>query len=201
MTTLTKRQRELLDYLESYIERNGFAPTLEETGRHFGLSSLATVHKHLTNLESKGLIRRRPGLSRALEVLPQGRRSEAVDLPLLGEVAAGRPIEPVVDEERIAVPEELVRKPSSFALRVSGESMRDEGILDGDLVVVESRPTAESGELVVALVRGEATIKRFHREPHGRVRLQPANERMAPLLCDERDVEIRGVVVGLVRRY
>jgi repressor LexA len=201
VVTLTKRQKELLDYLQSYIERNGFAPTLDETGRHFGLTSLATVHKHLTNLEGKGVIRRRAGLSRALEVVPPTRRPQAVDLPLLGVAAAGRPIEAVLEGERICVPEALVRRPDTFVLKVSGDSMRDEGILDGDLVVVESRPSAESGETVVAVLQGEATIKRFHRESGGRVRLQPANERVAPILCDESVLEIRGVVVGLMRRY
>lgn len=201
MVTLTKRQKELLDYLQGYIERNGFAPTLDETGRHFGLTSLATVHKHLTNLEGKGVIRRRAGLSRALEVVPPNRRPQALELPLLGMAAAGRPIEAVLDDERVAVPEELVRRPDSFVLKVSGDSMKDEGILDGDLVVVESRATAESGETVVAVLDGEATIKRFHREAGGRIRLQPANDRVAPIVCDEAKVEVRGVVVGLMRRY
>jgi repressor LexA len=201
VVTLTKRQKELLDYLQSYIEQNGFAPTLDETGKHFGLTSLATVHKHLTNLEVKGVIRRRAGLSRALEVMPPNRRPQAVELPLLGVAAAGRPIEAVLEGEHVNVPEELVRRAESFALRVSGDSMKDEGILDGDLVVVESRATAESGETVVAVIEGAATIKRFHREPGGRVRLQPANELVAPIICDENAVEVRGVVVGLMRRY
>jgi repressor LexA len=199
--TLTKRQKELLDYLQSYIEQNGFAPTLDETGKHFGLTSLATVHKHLTNLEGKGVIRRRAGLSRALEVVPPSRRPQAVELPLLGVAAAGRPIEAVLEGERVCVPEELVRRSESFALRVSGDSMKDEGILDGDLVVVESRATAESGETVVAVIEGEATIKRFHREAGGRIRLQPANAQVAPIICDENSVEVRGIVVGLMRRY
>lgn len=201
MITLTKRQKELLDYLQGYIERNGFAPTLDETGKHFGLTSLATVHKHLTNLEGKGVIRRRAGLSRALEVVPPNKRPQALELPLLGRVAAGRPIEAVLEGERVAVPENLVRRENSFVLEVSGDSMQDDGILDGDLVVVESRTSAESGETVVAVIDGAATIKRFHREPGGRVRLQPANERVAPIVCDEAALEIRGIVVGLMRRY
>lgn len=200
IVTLTKRQKELLDYLEGYIRRYGFAPTLDETGKHFGLTSLATVHKHLTNLEDKGFIRRRSGMSRALEVVPQRQRAEAIELPLLGIAAAGRPIEAVLDE-KVSVPEELVRKPDSFVLKVSGDSMRDDGILDGDMVVVESRSVADSGETVVAVINGGATIKRFHRERGGRIRLQPANETMAPMICGEQDVEIRGVVVALLRRY
>jgi len=199
--TLTKRQKELLDFLDDYIQRHGFAPTLDETGKHFGLTSLATVHKHLTNLERKGLIRRRPGLSRALEVVPQSRRLEGVEIPILGMAAAGEPIEAVFDDEKILVPEDLLRHNDSFALRVAGDSMRDAGILDGDVVIVESRSTAESGETVVAVLDGAATIKRMHRENDGRIRLQPANSRFEPILCDEDQIEIRGVVVSLLRKY
>ena len=198
---LTKRQKELLDFLDSYIQDHGFAPTLDETGRHFGLTSLATVHKHLTNLERKGLIRRHAGLSRALEVVPRNQPLEGIELPLLGMAAAGTPIDAVLDNETITVPENLVRRPDSFALKVSGESMRDDGILDGDIVVVESRETAESGETVVAVLEGAATIKKMHRENGGRIRLQPANETMEPILCDEEQVQIRGVVVSLLRKY
>jgi repressor LexA len=201
MATLTKRQKELLDYLDRYIRRNGFAPTLDETGKHFGLTSLATVHKHLTNLESKGFIRRRTGLSRALEIVPQGRSVEAVELPLLGVAAAGQPIEALLHDEKVAVPQLLVRRQESYVLRVSGDSMRDAGILDGDLVVVDARNMAENGETVVAVIEGAATIKRLHREPEGRIRLQPANDTMPPMFYDEAAVEIRGVVVGLMRSY
>ncbi len=199
--TLTKRQKELLDFLDNYIQRHGFAPTLDETGKHFGLTSLATVHKHLTNLERKGLIRRRTGLSRALEVVPQSKRLEGVELPLLGMAAAGTPMEATLDNERIMVPESLVRKQESFALKVSGESMRDAGILDGDVVIVESRASADSGETVVAVLDGAATIKKMHREAGGRIRLQPANDAFEPILCDEDQLEIRGVVVSLLRKY
>ena len=120
MQPLTKRQREILDYLNDFIQQHGYAPSLEEVGKRFGLSSLATVHKHLTNLEDKGFIRRRSGMSRALEVVPQRQRAEALELPLLGIAAAGRPIEAVLDE-KVSVPEELVRKPDSFVLKVSGD--------------------------------------------------------------------------------
>jgi len=201
MVTLTRRQKELLDFLEAYIRRHGYAPTLEETGQEFGLHSLATVHKHLTNLETKGLIRRRAGHSRALEVVRRSRPTESVELPLLGMAAAGRPIEAMLENETVAVPAAMVRRPESFVLRVRGDSMRDEGVLDGDMVVVESRPTAESGETIVAVIDGEATVKKFHRERGGRIRLQPANEKYPPMILRERDVEIRGVVVGLLRRY
>ncbi len=191
----------MLDFLDNYIQQNGFAPTLEETGKHFGLTSLATVHKHLTNLERKGLIRRHTGRSRALEVVPQNRRLEGVDLPLLGMAAAGAPLEAVFDNETITVPEDLVRKPDSFALKVSGDSMRDAGILDGDVVIVEGRENADSGETVVAVLDGAATIKKLHREEGGRIRLQPANDSYEPILCAEGQVAVRGVVVSLLRKY
>lgn len=202
-TTLTRRQKELLDYLDDHIREHGFAPTLEETGRHFGLSSLATVHKHLTNLERKGLIRRSSGRSRALEVVPPvTTATETLDLPLLGMAAAGTPLEAVIDNETITVPQNLVRKRrNSFALRVSGSSMRDAGILDGDIVIVESRPSAESGETVVAVIDGAATIKKMHRENGGHIRLQPANDSFDPIFCREEELEIRGVVVSLMRSY
>ena len=199
--TMTRRQKELLDFLTNYIREYGYAPTLEEIGENFGLTSLATVHKHLSNLEGKGMIRRRPGQSRAVEIVPQQRHSESVELPLLGLAAAGKPIAAELHDEFVSVPEELVRKAESFVLQVAGESMRDDGILDGDLVVVESCALADNGQTVVAVLNGEATIKRFFREKGGRVRLQPANDQVPPILCHEGDLEIRGVIVGLMRRY
>src|SRR5690242_2359353 len=143
---LTKRQKELVDYLDAYIVKAGYAPTLEEIGQHFGLSSLATIHKHLTNLERKGMIRRKWNRSRALEVVPQQRRAAAVELPLVGRVAAGVPIEPVEQNDTIAVPEELIGRGETFVLRVKGTSMVQEGILDGDYVVVSARNTADNGD-------------------------------------------------------
>jgi repressor LexA len=198
---LTKRQKELVDYLDAYILKSGYAPTLEEIGQHFGLSSLATIHKHLTNLERKGMIRRKWNRSRALEVVPQQRRATAIELPLVGRVAAGVPIEPIEHSDTISVPEELVGRGDTFVLRVKGTSMVDEGILDGDFVVVQSRDQADNGDMVVALVRGEATVKRFYREKAGMIRLQPANEAMAPLMVRAGDVEIRGVVTAVMRKY
>jgi repressor LexA len=198
---LTKRQKELVDYLEGHIAEHGYAPTLEEIGAHFGLSSLATIHKHLTNLERKGLIRRKWNRSRALEVVPQQRRAAALELPLLGRVAAGAPIEAIEAPDTISVPEELVGRGETFVLQVKGTSMVKEGILDGDYIVVQSRAQAENGETVVALVRGDATVKRFYREKAGMVRLQPANDQMEPILARAADVEIRGVVVAVMRKY
>ena len=198
---LTKRQKELLDYLAEYIEQNGYAPTLEEIGRNFALGSLATVHKHLQNLERKGHIRRLPNRSRALEVTPRDGTRATVQVPLLGRVAAGNPLEPVEVPESVALPEELLGRGETFALRVQGDSMKDDGILDGDVVVIESRATVENGATVVALVRGEATLKRFFREQRGKVRLMPANERIPPIIAPAEDVEVRGEVVALLRRY
>jgi repressor LexA len=199
---LTRRQKEVRDYLEDFIATHGYAPTLEEIGAHFGLSSLATVHKHLSNLERKGLITRKWNLSRAIEIPPPAKTTRAVELPLLGRVAAGAPIEAVETDEALTIPEDFVRRPhNAFALRVQGESMVGEGILDGDFIVVEKRPAADNGETVVAVIDGEATVKRFYHERGGKVRLQPANPQMNPIMVKEKDVEIRGVVVAVLRRY
>lgn len=200
MMAKTKRQTEFLTYIRSYIEAHGYAPTLEEIGEHFELSSLATVHKHLANLEQKGLIRRKWNFSRAIEIVDDNLPLGVVDLPLLGYVAAGRPIEVVETNDRLRVPEEFVRRRESFVLRVKGDSMIDDGICDGDFIVVESRATADNGETVVALVNGEATVKRLHQERE-RIRLLPANERMQPILAHAADVEIRGVVTAVLRKY
>jgi len=196
---VTRRQKELLDYLRAYIDRHGYAPTLDEIGRHFALASLATVHKHLRNLENKGLVRRLARRSRALE-LTATVAARAVAVPLLGQVAAGAPIEPVETAETVALPEELLGRGQTFALRVRGDSMVDEGILDRDLIVVEAQPSAENGATVVALVRGEATVKKLYRE-RGRVRLMPANARLKPIVARGEDVQVRGRVIAVVRRY
>lgn len=198
---LTKRQKELYDYLDDYIARHGYAPTLEEIGARFHLSSLATVHKHLSNLERKKLIRRQWNFSRAIELLPQQTKKGAVDLPLLGYVAAGQPIEALENDDTFSVPESFVRRQNTFVLRVKGTSMIDDGIFDGDYVVVEERPTADAGETVVALINGEATVKRFYKEKGGKVRLMPANPSMQPIVARAQDVIIRGVVVAVMRKY
>jgi repressor LexA len=198
---LTKRQKELFDYVDGYLSQNGYAPTLEEIGARFNLNSLATVHKHLTNLEQKGLIRRTWNHSRAIELVPQTPTCAAVELPLLGRVAAGRPIEALETSDTLAVPEEFIRRQNTFVLRVVGSSMVEDGILDGDYIVVEERPAAENGETVVATLNGEATVKRFYRDRPGKIRLQPANETMQPIIAREKDVAIRGVVVAVLRKY
>ena len=202
MQPLTKRQREILDYLNEFIQQHGYAPSLEEIGRKFALSSLATVHKHLTNLQEKGFIRRAWNRSRSVELLPSRTAGRAVELPLLGYVAAGMPIEAVPGNESIAIPESLISgKRDTYVLRVRGDSMIDEQIRDGDWVIVEDRKTAENGETVVALLHGEeVTLKKFHRE-RGKVRLSPANPAYEPMVLPAKEVRIQGIVRGLLRRY
>ena len=198
---LTRRQREILDYLREFMEDRGYAPSLEEIGHRFGLSSLATVHKHLTNLQEKGFIKRIWNRSRSVELLPTRAGGRALELPLLGFVAAGAPIEAVVSSETVAVPEELVGRRETYALRVRGDSMIDEQIRDGDIVIVEERQAAQDGETVIALVDGsDVTLKKLYREG-GRVRLQPANANVAPIVVDASQVRVQGVVVGVMRKY
>lgn len=198
---LTKRQKELLDYLDRYIAECGYAPTLEEIGARFSLRSVATVHKHLTNLAHKGFIRRSANHSRGIEMVPQNKETAAVELPLLGRVAAGQPIEALENADHIAVPEQFIRRRNTFVLKVVGSSMVQDGILDGDYIVVEQRPTADNGETVVAVVDGEATVKRFYRDGPDRIRLQPANDAMQPIVVRAKNCELRGVVVAVLRKY
>ncbi len=201
MQPLTKRQREILDYLQEFIQQHGYAPSLEEIGRRFGLSSLATVHKHLTNLEEKGFIRRLWNRSRSVELLSAPTGQRAVELPMLGYVAAGLPIEAITGSETIAVPEDFVGRRDTYVLKVKGDSMIDEQIRDGDFVIVEDRKTAENGEMVIALIGGsDVTLKKLYRE-HGHVRLQPANPAMKPLIVDAALVQLQGVVIGVMRKY
>ena len=200
---LTRRQREILTYLADYIEDHQYAPSFEEIAAHFSFSSLATVHEHLTNLEQKGFIRRNHNESRAIELVPEPGQANATELPLLGEVAAGVPIEAVATPETIAVPDDLVpRRGPSYVLKVRGDSMIDEHICDGDYVVVHGRNTADNGETVIALVEGtSATVKRLYRERDGWVRLQPANDGIPAIRTHESNLLIQGVVVGVIRKY
>lgn len=201
---LTRRQREIYDYLAEFIERNGYAPSLEEIAERFGLSSVATVHEHLENLQAKGALQRDPHRSRAIELTgPRAAtRPSAVELPLLGRVAAGRPLEAISGDETIAVPESFLGRSETYVLRVSGDSMVEEHIADGDYVIVERRDTARDGERVVALIDGEhATLKTLYHEADGRIRLQPANDRMEPLVYDARRVRVQGVAIGVLRKY
>ena len=198
---LTRRQREIYDFVRSFVAEQGYSPSLEEIGAHFGLSSVATVHKHVAQLVEKGFLRKAWNRSRSLEPVEEGAGDEA-SLPLLGVVAAGAPIEPIEVAERIAVPRELAgRAERSFVLQVRGDSMIDEQIRDGDFVVVEQRAEPRDGDTVVAVIRGEeATLKKLQRRG-SRVRLVPANARMKPIEVPASEVEVRGVVRGLLRRY
>ena len=202
MQPLTKRQREILDYLNEFIQQHGYAPSLEEIGRRFSLSSLATVHKHLTNLQEKGFIRRAWNRSRSVELMPSRGAGRAVEVPLLGYVAAGMPIEAIPGTESIAIPEALVNgKRDTYVLRVRGDSMIDEQIRVGVWVVVEDRKSADNGEMVIALVGGQdVTLKKFYRD-NGKIRLQPANATMQPIFVDPDQVQVQGVVVGVMRKY
>jgi repressor LexA len=199
---LTRRQREVYDFIRVFRARHGYAPSLEEIGVQFGLSSVATVHKHVAALVTKGRLRKVDHRWRALEPVEEESAAAEVQLPLLGVVAAGEPIEALEVPETLAVPAELVRQPErTYVLRVRGDSMIDEQIRDGDYVIVESTPEAGDGETVVALIRGEeATLKKLHRRGR-RVHLVPANPSMKPLEFAARDVQIRGIVRGLLRRY
>ena len=199
---VTRRQKEMMDFLDDYIDRNGYAPTIEETADHFGLRSLATVHKHLTNLQKKGLIKRDWNRSRALELVPTTVKVQAVELPLLGRVAAGSPIEAITSSETIFVPEDMVGRQETYVLQVKGDSLIEEQIRDGDYVIVENRQSARDGEMVIALLDGEnATLKKLYREGGGRVRLQPANASLSPIYVDQDRLRVQGVVIGVLRKY
>lgn len=199
---LTKRQREILNYLTLYSEQNGYAPSFEEIAENFSYNSLATVHEHLSNLERKGFIKRSYNESRAIEILPSELVPKAIELPLLGAVAAGVPIEAIAHQETIAVPDTMVHKAGNhYVLRVRGNSMIDEQIRDGDFVIVEDRRSADNGEMVIALLNGaDVTLKKLYRE-NGRIRLQPANPAMQPIIAAPDQVQVQGVVVGVMRRY
>ncbi len=200
---LTKRQKEILDHIDGFIAERGYAPSFEEIAHHFGYSSLATVHEHLSNLERKGYIRKSYNESRSIELVKAEEGPSAVELPLLGAVAAGLPIEAVSQTEMLAVPPDMVRRGrDNYVLKVQGDSMIDEQIRNGDYIVVSQQDTAENGQMVVALVgRESATVKKLYREPGNRIRLQPANATMDPIVVDARDVLVQGVVVGVIRKY
>ncbi|HEV2176787.1 MAG TPA: transcriptional repressor LexA [Terriglobia bacterium] len=244
---LTRRQKQVLDFLEGFINHRGYSPSFEEIGRSLKLSSLATVHKHVENLERKGFIRRGYNRSRSIDVVAvpgevpfaqtarrsldrsgavyRGGRSassgrpsrtagvrpvaalgggalDALEFPLLGRIAAGQPVEAVANPETLSLGDFARGKSNIFVLRVKGDSMVDDHICDGDYILVEGTDTAENGEIVVALIEGtDATLKRFFRQPQGRVRLQPANAQMEPIVVAASDVKIQGKVIGVLRKY
>ena len=208
MKALTHRQKEVLDFIGEYTEANGFPPSVRDIARHFSLVSAAGVHKHIKSLVKKGYLSKHDFISRSLRVVRgDGSRprplGEMRELPLMGLVAAGQPIEAIEqNQETLAVPLSVAgRSANPFLLRIKGDSMTDDGILDGDYVIMEGRKEARNGETVVALVNGaEATLKRFFRE-NGRIRLQPANPNMSPLIYSAGDLQIQGIVVGVWRRF
>lgn len=199
---LTKRQKLVFDYISAFIKQKGYAPSIVEIGQKFGLSSPATIHKHLTNLESKGLIRRQRNLSRAIEIVePRSARAATAEVPLLGTIAAGAPIEAYPMEETISIPEDMLGRGRTYVLKVKGESMIEDQIRDGDYVIVDEANTANNGDTVVALVNNDcATMKRFYLE-NGSVRLQPANSAMEPIILPADQVTIQGIVIGLLRKF
>jgi len=198
MATLTKRQKQIYDYTESYINKKGLSPTLEEIKRHFRLSSLSTIHQHIGVLADKGFITKDDNSARGISLIEK--TAKLVKIPLLGTIAAGQPIEAIQEKETIAVPQSKLPQGGAFyALRVVGNSMIDENINDGDVVLVRQQETAENGQKVVALIDNhEATLKKFYRE-RGHIRLQPANKSMEPLIFrNGRDVSIQGIVLDVV---
>jgi repressor LexA len=198
---LTKRQKEIFDFIRECIARDGYAPSLEEIGAEFGLSSVATVHKHVQNLVEKGLLRKAWNRSRSIELVGAEQGGASVQIPLLGAVAAGAPIQAIATAGGIDVPQAMVGSKPAFALVVQGDSMIDDHILDGDVVVLEARKAPRNGETVVALIRrDECTLKRFYLDGP-EVRLVPANRRLAPMHFPAEDVEVQGVVIGLIRRF
>jgi repressor LexA len=207
MKYVTERQRDILSFIRDFQKERGVAPTHREICDHFGFSSYGTVYKHLSLLEKKGLIRRDWNQKRGVELVekpeaPKETREAAAarELPLFGYIAAGRPLDVDVSNETISVPEHLTTRGENYVLKVRGDSMVEDGILDGDLVIIARRERAENGEMVVANVNGEVTLKRMYREGE-RVRLQPANSMMGPIYAAARDVAVQGVVVGLMRRF
>jgi repressor LexA len=215
---LTKRQFRVLAFLDSFVRRNGYCPSYDEVRKALGLASLATVHKHMNTLQQKGYIRRDPNRSRSIEVIDRspmieadalsgkgendlGPMYRADSLPLLGRIAAGRPVEAFANREALSL-QEFVGNRNVYVLQVKGDSMIEDHICDGDFVVVESTNRADNGDTVVALVEGnEATLKRFYRERDGRLRLQPANSSMAPIFMEQGELEIQGRVIGVLRKY
>jgi repressor LexA len=206
---LTRRQRQLYDFIANFVQTHGYSPSFEEIREGLGLNSLATVHKHVTNLEKKGLLHRDANRSRSIDLLaPRGKMKQAMaaaasaasSLPLVGRIAAGRPVETFETPETISF-SDFTRSKDVFVLQVAGESMQDEHIVDGDYILVERTQVARDGEIVVALVEGaETTLKRIYKEGD-RVRLQPSNVTMAPIVIPAAAVEIQGRVIGVLRKY
>ncbi len=206
MIVLTKRQHEVYEFIDRFQREEVYCPSFEEIRAGLGLASLATVHKHIDNMEKKGALKRDPNKSRSIELLPlrskerKSSRTSDFTLPLLGRVVAGQPLEAFPTSETISLAD-FTRSRDVYVLQVSGQSMQDEGIMDGDYVLVEKVNIARDGEIVVALVAGyESTLKRIYREGDT-VRLQPSNATMQPIIVPAADVQIQGRVVGVLRKY
>ena len=205
---LTRRQKQVYDFLAGFVEEHGYSPSFEEIGEGLGLSSLATVHKHVSNLEQKGLLKRDYNRSRSIDLLkPRGRMRQMMSgptpdltLPLMGRIAAGRPVEALENPESISLAD-FTRSKDVYVLQVTGESMQDEHIVDGDYVLVEKTNVSRDGEIVVALVNGsDATLKRIFTEGD-KIRLQPSNATMKPIVVPAATVQIQGRVIGVLRKY
>ena len=202
---ITRRQRQVLAFITGFIRENNYSPSYEEIGQGLGLSSLATVHKHISNLEQKGYLKRDYNRSRSIDVVPNKSRAKSaaptgLELPLVGRIAAGKPLEQVETPETISFAD-FTRSKDVFVLEVRGDSMQDEHIVNGDYVLVEKTPTARNGEIIVALVEGsETTLKRFYKEGE-MVRLQPSNSTMQPIMVPAAGVQIQGRVIGVLRKY
>ncbi len=206
---LTKRQKDVLDFIADFVEENGYSPSYEELAQGLKLASLATVHKHIQALESRNYLRRLFNQSRSLEVsakyVQERRKSRqatrANEVPLAGRIAAGAPVEAIEGQETLQF-SDFAGKGDTFALQVSGESMIEDHIMSGDYVLVERTQKASDGEIVVALVEGrETTLKRLYHEPGGRIRLQPANSSMQPIIVNGADLQIQGRVLAVMRKY
>jgi len=201
---ITAKQRRVYEFIKGYIGSNEEPPTIAEIGRHFQISSSASVHGILSALEREGLIKRTPNISRGIEIVKQTANGDEDrgEIPLLGTVAAGQPIEAILSHDTISVPTDMQGRGRTFALRVRGDSMIDENIQDGDFIVVTSQKTADNGQVVVALIDGNyATVKKFYREPDF-IRLEPANPQFKPIFIKTPErIQIQGVVTGLIRKY
>ncbi len=202
---LTKRQKEILDYVTQYIEMNGYAPSYREIAEAFKLGSVATVAEHIETLVAKGLLQKGDNEARSLQLIKPEEfdADRSVGLPILGLIAAGQPIETIEGhQETLEVPPFMVGRRHSYVLQVKGQSMVDDGILDGDYVVIQEKEVPSNGEVVVALVNGsEATLKRYYKEK-GHIRLQPANSTMDPIIVNPgTQIQIQGVVIGVIRKY
>lgn len=205
---LTKRQKEVLDYIADFIEQHGYSPSYEELAQGLDLASIATVHKHIQALESRSYLRRGFNQSRSLEVSAkylEDRRSShgrhATQIPLAGRIAAGKPIEAMENTDVLQF-SDFLGKGETYGLQVRGDSMIEDHICDGDFVLIEPAPSADDGEIVVALVGGtETTLKRIYRERDGRIRLQPANSQMEPIYARPEQVQVQGRVLAVLRKY